>query len=62
MLFIINFLFLQWFHVRLYKVTSCLNGKTCGFGWITNVKPMTGWNTPYNEEHEFQDPFIFRNK
>ena len=58
MLTIINFFFLQWFYVRLYKITECKSNKTKGFGFITNVKPLSGWNGLYNENHNLRKPFI----
>jgi hypothetical protein len=59
MLFIINFFLLQWFYIRLYSARNCKTGKLCGFGFITNVKPLTGWNHYYNSDHKFRKPFVY---
>lgn len=57
---VVNFLFLQWFGIRIYMTTRLMNGKIVGFGIVSNVLPLTGWSGPYNECAIFENPWIFR--
>lgn len=44
-LYIINFLFLQWFFVRLARVLK--DGEQVGWTWLKGVVPLTGWWSDY---------------
>ena len=46
MLYLLNFVFLQWFFVRLARVVDD-GGITVDWTLLTRVWPLTGWWSPY---------------
>jgi hypothetical protein len=44
-LFLVNYIFLQWFFVRLARITE--RGVFVKWSVLTGVQPLTGWNSPF---------------
>jgi hypothetical protein len=57
-LFWVNFLFFQWFFVRLQQTIDVQSGKTVMWDFLRYPVPMTGWWTDY----KFWPSFMHRKK
>ena len=44
---LLNMVFIQWLGIRLARVYRKKDVRPIGWSVIYNVRPMTGWSTPY---------------
>lgn len=57
-LFWVNFLFFQWFFIRLQQTIDTTTGKTIKWDFLRYPVPLTGWFTNY----KFWPKHVYRKK